>query len=519
MTEDRSGAPMSEVSRRGLLRGAAGLSVAGGVAGAVGVPGLLTPAAAASAGESAASGHGSTHHADVVVVGAGLAGLTAARELKKHGHKVIVLEARNRVGGRTLNHPLPHGYHGDLGGTWIGPTQTEIAKLAKEMNVEAFKQPDDGDQVYYDGHVTTYSDKGPLGTAPPDPTVLPDIITLVSDFDQMSTTFPPGKPWKAKNAAEWDRQTVEDWLKATAINYSKTTKLLSALFESLIGAEARECSLLYILAYVATATDGSTPGTVERLIDTRGGAQAKRFVQGSQEISIRLAHHIGHDHIVLRSPVHKIEHHHSHVKVFSDRMTVKAKAVVVAIPPTLAQRINYDPILPTLRDGMTQRSPQGTLIKVEAFFDKPWWRDNGLSGAAVSLDGPAKITFDVSPKDGKIGGLLGFVGGDEARKYAGNHKALEHAVLDNFSTFFNKGKKIPHHTSIVVQDWSAQQWTRGCPVAIAAPGVVTEYKDHLRNAVGRIHWAGTETSTYWHGYMDGAVRSGHRAAKEVREQL
>jgi monoamine oxidase len=500
---------MSDISRRGLLRGAAGLSVAGGVVGAVG--GVTTPGVEASPARRHPS-----HNVDVVVVGAGLAGLTAARELQKHGHSVMVLEARDRVGGRTLNHPLKHGYHGDLGGTWIGPTQTEIAKLAKQMNVHAFAQPDTGMQVYYDGTVTTYSDTGPLGTAPPDPTVLADIANVVMDFDNMAATVPVGAPWNAPNAAEWDRQSVEDWLKANTANYSKMSKLISALFEALVGAEARDCSLLYTLAYIATATDGSKPGTVERLIDTRGGAQAQRFVQGAQEISIRMAHHIGNHHVVLSSPVRKIEHHKTHVTVVSDKVTVRAKNVIVAVPPTLAQRIYYDPILPILRDGMTQRLPQGTLIKVEAFFDKPWWRDKGLTGAAVSTVGPAKTTFDVSPKDGKIGGLLAFVGGDEARKYAGRPKALEAAVLRNFSTFFNGGKKIPKHTSIVAQDWSAEEWTRGCPVAIAGPGTVSEYKNHLVKPVGRIHWAGTETATYWHGYMDGAVRSGQRAAAEVR---
>jgi monoamine oxidase len=172
-----------------------------------------------------------------------------------------------------------------------------------------------------------------------------------------------------------------------------------------------------------------------------------------------------------------------------------------------------------MRDGLTQRSPQGTLIKVEAFFHSPWWRDNGLTGAAVSMVGPAKTTFDVSPHDGKIGGLLGFVGGDEARKYAGDPEALKKAVLENFSTLFNKGKKIPTPTSVVVQDWSREQWTRGCPVAIAGPGTISEYKRHMAKPIGRIHWAGTETATYWHGYMDGAVRSGHRASAEVRAKL
>jgi monoamine oxidase len=501
---------MSDISRRGLLRGAAGLSVAGGIVGS----------GAASAAQAGPAKH-RHRQVDVVVVGAGLAGLTTAHELRKHGHSVLVLEARNRVGGRTLNHPLPHGYHGDLGGTWIGPTQTEIAKLAKQMNVHAFPQPDTGNQVYFDGSVTTYSDTGPLGTAPPDPTVLADIALAVSDLDNMAATVPVGEPWNTPNAGALDQQTVQTWLKNTVspAGYPKMSKLISALFEALVGAEARECSLLYTAAYIATATDGSTPGTVERLIDTRGGAQAKRFVEGAQEISIRLARHIGHQNIILGSPVRKIEHAKTHVTVVSDKATVRASYVVVAIPPTLAQRIYFDPILPARHDGLLQRSAQGTLIKVEAFFDKPWWRHKGLTGAAVSTVGPAKTTFDVSPKDGKIGGLLGFVGGDEARKYAGRPKALEQAVLDNFSTYFNGGKKIPSPTSVVVQDWSREEWTRGCPVAIFGPGTLTEYGRQVAKPVGRIHWAGTETSTYWHGYMDGAVRSGQRASAEVRSKL
>ncbi|HWB67483.1 MAG TPA: FAD-dependent oxidoreductase [Mycobacteriales bacterium] len=494
------------LSRRGLLQGSAALSLAG--------------AAGVAAAEPAAAATTRRRHrdVDVVIVGAGLAGLTTARELQQHGPSVLVLEARDRVGGRTLNHPLPHGYHGDLGGTWIGPTQTEIAKLARQMDVHAFNQPDTGKQVYFDGQRSTYSDTGLLGTAPPDPTVIADIVVLVKQLDAMATHIPVHAPWEAAHATEWDRLTVDQWARGQAINYSKISKLLSALFEALAGCEPREISLLHTAAYVATATDGSTPGTVERLIDTRGGAQARRFVEGAQEISIRLARHIGHHHVLPASPVRRIEQHRHGVTVTSDRAVVRAKRVVVAIPPTLAGRIDYHPILPALTDGLLQRSPQGTLIKVEAFYDRPWWRDHGLTGAAVSTVGPAKTTFDVSSKDGKLGGLLGFVGGDEARRYTNRHTALKRAVLANFAEYF--GDRRAHHpTSVVVQDWSREQWTRGCPVGIFGPGTLTEYGRHIAQPVGRIHWAGTETAIYWHGYMDGAVRSGQRAAAEVRKHL
>jgi monoamine oxidase len=357
-----------------------------------------------------------------------------------------------------------------------------------------------------------------------DPLIDGDVALVIEGIDGLAAKINPEKPWESANAQTYDSQTVETWIRNNVLpnpgqNTDRFLGVVSGAFEALVGAEIREVSLLDALAYVATATDGSTPGTFERLIDTRGGAQAQRFVEGSQVISIRLAKHIGHEHFVMSSPVRKIVQTRHGVTVHSDRATVSAKYVIVAIPPTLAGRIDYDPLMPAARDSLTQRSPQGQLIKVEAFFDKPWWRDNGLNGAAVSTQGPAKTTFDVSPEDGKIGGLLGFVGGDEARRYSAHHAKLKHAVLHQFSVYFNKGKPIPKPTHVVVKDWTREEWTRGCPVAIAGPGVISEYGPHIAAPVGRIHWAGTETATYWHGYMDGAVRSGHRAAEEVRSKL
>jgi monoamine oxidase len=501
---------MNNISRRGLLQGTAALGVAGGIVG--------VDQREASAAPAKRRGR----HVDVVVVGAGLAGLSTAHELQTHGHSVAIIEARDRVGGRTLNHNLPHGYHGDLGGTWIGPTQTEIAKLAHKMGVHSFAQPDAGLQVYYDGSgVTTYNDKTPiLGTAPPDPLILDNLAVVVELIDALASKLDPAKPWNWSEAGKYDAMSVETWIRGVAPGATdRFLRVVSAAFEALVGAEPREVSMFDALSYVSTATDGSTPGTFERLIDTRGGAQARRFVEGSQVISVRLARHIGPEHFVMASPVRKIFQHRHGVTVHSDRATVNGKYVVVAIPPTLAGRIYYDPLMPSARDAVMQRTPQGALIKVEAFFDRPWWREAGLTGAAVSHYGPAKTTFDVSPPDGKIGGLLGFVGGDEARKYSGHPKALKHAVLQNFSTYFNKGKPIPKPTSVVVKDWTMEEWTRGCPVAIMGTGILSEYGPHIAKPIGRIHWAGTETATYWHGYMDGAIRSGQRAAKEIRAKI
>jgi len=493
---------MPQLSRRQLFSGLA--LTAGAVA--------LSPARPAAASSTAGSSTAPDRTADVVVVGAGLAGLSAARRLAAAGRSVVVLEARDRVGGRTLNHPLPGGHVADLGGTWIGPTQNAVAALAAELGLATFAQVDDGDAVYYgNGLRTTYPSGGPTGGAPPDPTILPDLLVVLTLIDQMSTSVPVDAPWDADNAEDWDSQTLDSWLRTHTVS-PQTRKVASGAFEAIFGGEAREVSLLYALWYVACAGDEQNPGTFERLIDVQGGAQERRFVDGAQSLSLRMAEQLG-DRVVLSSPVRQITQTADGVRVVSEKVTVSAAHAVVAVPPTLAARISYDPPLPVARDSYTQRSPQGSLLKVEALYDRPFWRSAGLSGAVVSDTGPAKICYDVTPADDALGGLLGFVGGNEARTWGGDHEALKAAVVSQFVTFFGPQAASPRE--VVVQDWPDEIWSRGGPVHLLGPGLLTRAREAIWAPVGRLHWAGTETATYWHGYMDGAITSGRRAADEV----
>jgi monoamine oxidase len=460
---------------------------------------------------------GSVRRADVVIVGAGFAGLTAARNIRAAGHSVIVLEARHRVGGRVWNHDLGGGVISERGGTFIGPTQDRLMALANAMSVKTFGTYDTGNDVYVNGsNRLTYSDAGALGTAPPDPTAIPDLASAVLQLDQMSKSVPVDAPWQAANAADWEGWTLDRWIKERSAN-PNFLKLVEMATRPIFGAEPRELSLLFTLFYIASSGNEQNQGTFERNFDTRGGAQQSRFVGGSQTIALKIAAQLG-SRVVLGSPVRRITQGSSGVTVQSDKVTVKARRAIVAIPPALAGRILYEPLLPFQRDQLTQRYSQGTLTKVAAVYNRPFWRDAGLNGQAIDTGGPVSATFDDSPPTATSshgpGIIFGFVGGDNARSYATmSPAARKAAVLKQYANFF--GNQALQATNFFETFWSGDEWSRGCPVGIPANGALLAYGPWLRQPIGRIHWAGTETSGYWNGYMDGAVRSGERAASEV----
>jgi monoamine oxidase len=363
-----------------------------------------------------------------------------------------------------------------------------------------------------------YADTGPLGTAPPDPLLLADIVKLSQQIDLLAADVPVDKPWTAKGAAHYDAETLETWVRANSINANGILALLAPFTEALVGAEPRDLSFLFVLGYVAAAGNAHNKGTFERLFNVRNGAQMSRLVGGSQLVAQRVAQHLG-GRVHLGTPVHRIEHTHSGVTVASRELTVHAKRVIVAVPPPLAGRIHYDPLLPTARSLLTQRLAMGALMKVEAVYSHPFWRKDNLTGQFLTVGGPVGYAFDNSPPSGKPGVLAGFVGGTQNLKWGHRSDAdRRHAVLHQYARIF-KDDRFLHPVEYFDMDWTRSRWSTGGPTAIAGPGTLTQFGHALRTPVGRIHWAGTETSDYWQGYMDGAVRSGERAADEVRAHL
>jgi monoamine oxidase len=490
--------PDNAVTRRRLLGGAA---VAGASA--------ALPAGAQAAAKKKTK---AIKKVDVCVVGAGLSGLAAARAVAAKGKSVQVIEARTRVGGRTLNHPIGGGEIIEVGGQWVGPSQTRLLALAKELGVATFKTYNSGNYIYHRNGVNTpYSATGPLGPIPPDPTGITDAVAAISKLDQMAATVPLDAPWTAPQARVYDSQTFETWKLANTTT-SSGRFLLDLAIESVWACEPADVSLLHVLFYIHGA------GTLNDLISTAGGAQDSRFVGGSQLLSIRQASKLGAGRITLGSPVRRLVQTGGRVLVESDKLTVSAKRVIVTGPPAVGAYIDYEPILPPDRAQLLQRFPQGSAIKVQAIYDKPFWREKGLAGQVTSDASPVRLTFDNSPPDGSPGVMLGFLEGHAARSYVSLPVAQRRAaVLANFATYFGPEALKPN--DYVEMAWEKEEWTRGCYVGYTPPGVLTEYGTAIRKPVGRIHWAGAETATVWNGYMDGAVRSGERAAAEVLAEI
>jgi monoamine oxidase len=306
--------------------------------------------------------------------------------------------------------------------------------------------------------------------------------------------------------------TVETWGQQNILR-PKGRALLALTVQASLSVEPRDISMLYFLFYVHAA-GGVTP-LVANAGD--GGAQDFRVSGGTQRLAKLLAGRLG-NRVMLSRPVRRIAQHHAGATVSADGLEVTGKRVIVAIPPNLAGRIVYSPGMPALRDQLTQRVPEGSVIKTIAVYDRPFWRVAGLNGQVTSDVGPVKATFDGSPHSGTPGVLMGFVDGDDSRRLSAL-SAPERARLAIGSYVRYFGPQAAHPRTYFDQVWDREIYTGGCPVGVMPPGVMTEYGPALRAPVGRIHWAGTETATVWTGYMDGAVQSGQRAAAEVLVRL
>jgi monoamine oxidase len=442
---------------------------------------------------------------EVVIVGAGLAGLAAARHLHHSGLDVLVVEARDRVGGRSWTETTTSGFSVDQGGQWIGPTQHHLAALATEFGVATFSTFVEGETVELrDAQRFRY--RGLIPTS--DALAAADCVEAILDLDIAAHEIPLDAPWSIPDADALDETTLGSWLSGHLEN-PRARGIVDTAVKTVFGAEPAEMSLLFSLFYFHAG------GGLGNLVRTTGGAQESRFVGGSQQLAVGMAAELG-DRVLLSSPVTSIAYGPSEVEVVAGggATQVRARWAIVAMPPSVSVGIEWSPSLPEARKQLATRMPMGSVIKIHAIYERPFWREQELNGQLVATEGFVRSTFDDSPEDASHGSIVGFIAGDECRQYELLSEATRReGVLADLSRAF--GEEAERPLEIVEQHWRTERFTGGGPVAISVPGALSGFGEALRAPVGCIHWAGTETATEWCGYLDGALSSGRRAAEEI----
>ncbi|MFD5425997.1 flavin monoamine oxidase family protein [Streptomyces sp. NPDC127084] len=445
--------------------------------------------------------------ADVCVVGAGFAGLAAARQLVRAGRDVVVLEARDRVGGRVWNREVSDGTVVSVGGTWLGKGQERMFQLAREEGLEVYPQYDGGDRLLrLDGINHRYRGGIPSAGAP----AVVSMGLAMARLELMARRLPRDAPWRSRHARNWDARTLGQWL-SHPLNVPSGTAhtLLKAAMNLLFCADPREVSLLGALTL---ARGGSGASGFGYYTDSRR-TESHLVDGGAPELARRMSERLG-SALHLSAPVRRITQNGIEVEVFSDALTVAARRLIVATPPVMAGRIVFDPALPAAYGHLHQRVPPGAVVRVITVHQQPFWRDEGLSGQTLAPESPVSVSIDQTPRPARPGVLSSYAFGDAALHMGRLEPKERRAVwLDELAARFGPEARRP--TAYLETDWSTEPWSLGGMIGHFVPGALTAYGRALREPVGRIHWASTESATRMHGLMEGAVRSGERAAREV----
>jgi monoamine oxidase len=438
--------------------------------------------------------------ADVIVIGAGASGLKAATELLNLGRSVIVLEANDRVGGR-LKRGAVAGHVADFGGQWVGKGHDVLLADAKRFGIETYAQYETGKTVLQLlGKLTQFT-----GNVPKMPMLsLLELFRIQKRWDRDMATVPPDVPWNAPNAKLWDGMTLDSWIEKHV--HTKAARAFARLVpRGAWATDAQQISYLWFLDALRSN------GGLEYLMAVKGGMLEAKFKGGMQQIAQRLADALG-DRVVLGAPVSRIAQNDEGVTVTTPKGEFSARFVIVTAPPAAAARIAYEPHLPSLRDGLHQRMPAGSIMKIMIVYATPFWREDGFSGQVATDDDTLGIVMDDVRDDGTAV-LLAFIEGKRAIELSAVAKdARREKVIASLVRFF--GPKAKDFVAYDDNDWTLEPYAHGY-VASMPPGTMTRFGKALREPCGRIHWAGSETSEEWAGCIEGALRSGIRVAQDV----
>uniref|UniRef100_A0A8C7JQ01 Amine oxidase n=1 Tax=Oncorhynchus kisutch TaxID=8019 RepID=A0A8C7JQ01_ONCKI len=407
-------------------------------------------------------------------------GLSAAKLLKEKGLSPVVLEARDRVGGRTFTVRNEQTKYVDLGGAYIGPTQNRILRLAKEYGVETYKVNEEERLVHYvKGKSYPFR-----GSFPPmwNPFALMDYNNLWRKMDEMGSEIPREAPWRAPHAEEWDKMTMKQ------------------LFDKICWTNITFYSLWTM-----------------RIFSTTNGGQERKFVGGSSQISECMAKELG-ECVKMESPVYRIDQTGDMVEVETlNKETYRAKYVIVATAPGLNLKMHFNPELPPLRNQLIHRVPMGSVIKCMVYYRENFWRKKGYCGTMVieEEEAPISLTLDDTKPDGTVPAIMGFILARKCRKLCElTREERKKRICEIYSRVLGSEEAL-HPVHYEEKNWCEEEYSGGCYTAYFPPGILTQYGKVIRKPVGRLYFAGTETATEWSGYMEGAVQAGERAAREI----
>lgn len=436
---------------------------------------------------------------DVVVVGAGFAGLCAAERLVSMGRSVLVVEGRDRVGGRSLSGEVA-GVPVDFGATWVAKRHTAIRDLAKRMGCSFTAQFAEGrNMMWKAGRRHTYRGTIPLLSA----TGLLDMIRMQRALNKLVATITVDAPWDSPEAAKLDAISFAEWLDLKRA-HRDTRALMTIISKVQFGCLPGEVSLLHVLRYIRAA------GGIDHMLDVENGQQEERIVETTQEIAKRVAATLG-DRLILGTPVRRIVQQDDGVKVSTDAGEISASYAIVTVPPAQRAEIAFDPALPEQTAGMTRTWRMGALSKAFVAYDRPFWRANGLSGEALTDTGAVFITFDVSPKPTGPGILMTFCDPRAFDSFGPEERRSR--VIQKLVDLYGPEAATP--IDYADHCWGQEAFSPGGPNPAVGPFATTSYGRALTEPHGRVHWAGTETAGEWAGCMNGAVLTGQRAAERV----
>uniref|UniRef100_A0A672IDQ0 Amine oxidase n=1 Tax=Salarias fasciatus TaxID=181472 RepID=A0A672IDQ0_SALFA len=437
------------------------------------------------------------------------AGLSAAKLLQESGLSPVVLEARDRVGGRTFTVRNKETKWVDLGGAYVGPTQNRILRLAAEYGIKTYKVNEKENLVHYTNG-KSYPFKGSF---PPmwNPIIMLDFNNLFRTMDEMGEEIPKEAPWRAPHAEEWDKMSMQQLV--DKICWTSTVRRFATLFVNVnVTSEPHEVSALWFLWYVKQC------GGTMRIFSTDNGGQERKFVGGSSQISECMAQELG-ERVKLQSPVYRIDQSGDMVVVETlDKQTYMARYVIVATPPGLNLKMHFTPELPPLRNQLIHRVPMGSVIKCMVYYRENFWRKKGFCGTMVIEEegAPIGLTLDDTKPDGTVPAIMG--AGVPAAAGRRSYKLFSCFRLKRICDIYSRvlgSEEALHPVHYEEKNWCEEEYSGGCYTAYFPPGILTQYGRVLREPVGRLYFAGTETATEWSGYMEGAVQAGERAAREI----